>query len=290
MKGCGPRTLGRLYFLRMAMPVYILSQKLFLKRWWWHAFTVYFHLNRGGLCNCSANDAAWCPRLGHKMQRSAHLSLQIRCLPLERGHRVGDLRPHEKATRGCSRQQTQRGPQLTQHPLLDMGVNSPSYNSRSWSLRPLPEAPASWSRDKPFPLCHVLDSWYTETVRDHNDCCFEPCMCLKMLILIINSIQECTSDCNIKAEVWMSLMTGAILGPEGYPFQQVWETPACCVTSELALTDDDSDNLSVGVGPPLKHLPEILKNAQGYSFICPEQSVYKGDWRTHSLHEKCLCL
>lgn len=196
-------------------------------------------------------------------------------------------RPHV----GAPDKQTQRGPQLTQHPLLNMGVNSPSYNSRSWSLRPLTEAPASWSRDKPSPLCHVLDSWHTETVRGHNDCCFEPCILPQiLLILIINSTQECTSDCNIKAEVWISLMTGTILSPEGYPFQQVWETPACCVTSELALTDDDSDDLSVGVGPPLKHLPEILKNAQGYSFICPEQSVYKGDWRTHSLHEKCLCL
>ena len=226
------------------------------------------------------------------MQRSAHLS-PPGCLPLEHGRRVGrNPRPHEKATRGCSRQQPQRGLQLTQHPLLDTGVNSPSYNPRPWSLRPPTEAPASWSRDKPFPLCHVLDSWHTETVRDHNDCCFEPCihLCLKMLILIINSIQECTSDCNIKAKVWMFLMTGTVLGPEGYPFQQVWETPACCVTSELVLTDDDNDNLSVGVGAPLKHLPEILKNAQGYSFICPEQSVYKGDWRTHSLHEKCLCL
>ena len=57
-------------------------------------------------------------------------------------------------------------------------------------------------------------------------------------------------------------------------------------------SDVNTDDLSGGWrGPPLKDLPEILENAQGYSIICPDQSLYKGDLRTpHSLREKCLYL
>lgn len=177
---------------------------------------------RGNLSNWVEVNAAWCPRLGQNAVQ--HPLSPPRCLSLEPGHHVlRNPQPWEEAIHGMALEQPLEGPRL--QPTLT--ARHVSEHTCRWSQALIFEtanrSPSCDWAELRHSHSTCTNSWPTETVSS-KDCRFEPCviLCLKMLLLIINSsTQEFTSQCNMKMRVLMFLTTTTVLSSESYLFQRV---------------------------------------------------------------------